>query len=384
MADTLLALEAVREPVLYASGAVALAVLAAAVAVFLLPRRGTLDRTLRVAVGSLLPLVAAIPAASILMFVAVPRPPTKGAAVTAYVISCVLLWSSTLTVAVWRGRRSAMLALCGLTVGLVLLDQWLGGPWTYTGFVTYSPLQAKRFYGLGNEGAAALAGAALVGLGLAFDAFASRRWAATLRRWGPLALGFVTVGTAAAPFLGANVTVAAWGTVGFGVLWVLSSGRRLGWRDFVAGGLLVLALLAALVFADRLLGSGTHLAASWDALASGRVSELAGILGRKAAINVRVFFYTPGSLALVVLVALLAWFRWRPGARGRALWAEEPGLAAAVWATLAAALAAFFTEDSGIVMVALTCVYPGVAVLWLLLAEDAPGPPPAEEGVVAA
>ena len=52
----------------------------------------------------------------------------------------------------------SLLLLFGGTVATLLIDQLLGGFMTVTGYLSYAPIEATRYYGIGNEGASLLFG----------------------------------------------------------------------------------------------------------------------------------------------------------------------------------------------------------------------------------
>ena len=133
-------------------------------------------------------------------------------------LGCLLMWKAPMRVPV------AVLSL--LTSAVIIVDQLLGAPASFTNFFGYSPLLAARFYGMGNEAAAILVGSSIVGIALLFDQWPESRWTALGKLYGIPLLGIVVVSTAAAPFWGANIGVAIWGVVGFGLAWVLMNGRH--------------------------------------------------------------------------------------------------------------------------------------------------------------
>ncbi len=95
-----------------------------------------------------------------------------------------------------------------------------------------------------------------------------------MRRWGIAVLGALFVSVAAAPFLGANVGVAIWGTTGFAVAWLLFSGRAITAKRVAATALLVVVVIAVFSAVD-LLGSGeqTHLGRALAGAERGRPGD---------------------------------------------------------------------------------------------------------------
>jgi regulator of protease activity HflC (stomatin/prohibitin superfamily) len=171
--------------------------------------------------------------------------------------------------------------------------------------------------------------------------------------------------------------VAVWGLAGFGLAWVLMNGKRVTWK------LVVLALLAAIVVVGAfavidLYGGGeqTHLGRALVSASQGGVGELWTIVSRKAETNARVLTRTNWAYILIATLGFLALMRWRPRGDFAETLTDNPAFADAITVSLAAALIAYFTEDSGIVISALVVFYVGVALSWLMLsrlqAKEAP------------
>ena len=320
-------------------------------------------------VQALLLLTLSVPLASWLMFLVTPLPATPGIAVASLLGTTVVVWLVALLL--WW-RLPIRVPVAGLSLSLVavlIAEQALGAPLSFVGFFSYSPLLAARFYGMGNEAAALLFGASVVGAALLFDQWPRSRFSVLGRRWGLPALGGVVVGVAAAPFLGANVGVAVWALAGFACAWMLMNGRRIGVGSVLVVAALVLVVLAVLSAID-LLGGGeqTHLGRALASAGQGGVSQLWAIVARKAETNIRVLTSTNWSWILAATLAFLGWVRFRPVGDFEALAAENPNYTAAIVATLVGGALALLTEDSGIVIPSLIMLYTGTGLAWLVLA----------------
>lgn len=321
---------------------------------------------IRAAGPALVLLAVSVPPASLLMFAIGRTPTTAHSAVLWLVAFTAAVWL--VSVLAWRiaGSR-ALAAVCLGTVAILLVDQWVGAPLSFTSFLGYSPLMGARYYGLGNEAAGMLVAAAVVGLGLALDVLpVGHRWAHGAV---PL-LGVVVIASAAAPMLGANVGVVAWGTMAFALAWALMTGRRITWRILgiavVVGGLLLVGFAAydLLTAGD---GSQTHLGRALGSAQSGGIGALWTIVIRKAETNLRVLTRTNWSYLLIVVLALLGFMRWRPHGGFAVTLRINPHFSASLAACLVAGVVAFFTEDSGIVIPAVMMLYVGAGTLWLML-----------------
>jgi len=329
--------------------------------------RSTVSKLVK-ACGALLLVSLSVPAASWLMFAFDSRPTTTAGALGWFALTGALVWGGSMLLRSFAGVRAPFVFTSLLTAAVLLVDQWLGAPWSFTSYLGYSPLLAARYYGIGNEGAALLVAAVLVGMSFLFDEYRDTRWVRHARVWGLPLAGLVVTATAAAPFWGANVGVAAWGIVAFGVAWVLMNDIRFTWR-VVVGCVVAIALLVAIFsFIDLSAGDGqTHLGRAWESAREGGLDELWTIVVRKAQTNLRVLTRTNWTYLLIVVLALLGFMRWRPwGEFARAL-DENPHFSDAMAACLIGGLAAYLTEDSGIIIPALMMLYVGSGILYLML-----------------
>ena len=313
-------------------------------------------------------LLLSVPISSWIMFLVVRYPGTPVVAVLSLLGVSVVVWAASLVL--WRrfGPRSAVIGLTALTSFIILAEQLVGAPLSFVNFFGYSPLPAARFYGMGNEAASILFGASIASLALVLDGWPDAVWAPAVRRYGVALLGTAVVGVAAAPFLGANVGVAIWGSIGFGLAWMLINDRRVTWKSIavmVAGVGIIIGVFAAI----DLLGGGeqTHLGRALMSADQGGVEQLWAIIVRKAATNMRVFSHTNWSWVLVAVLAFLGFMRLRPTGDFAETLAENPRFADAITVTLAAGTLAFFTEDSGIVIPALIMLFTGAGTVWLML-----------------
>lgn len=351
---------------------VALTIVALLMAAFILVRAR--EWSLRVlgrgvaVVKALLLLVLALPMCGWLMFGFNRWPGTSGQAITAYVVTVAIVWA--IGILLWwkTGARVPVAVLSLATAATIVVDQWLGAPASFTNFYGYSPLLAARFYGMGNEAAAILFGSSIVGLALLVDEWPEHRFTVYVRRFGLPLVGLIAIMTAAAPFWGANVGVAIWGVVGYGLAWVLMNGHHVSWRIVFWLFLGVVVIIAAFAAID-LFGGGpqTHLGRALTSAQSGGLVELWNIIVRKAETNARVLTRTNWAYILLAVLAFLGLMRWRPQGGFADTLIENPNFADAITVSLVAGLVAYFTEDSGIVIPALEVFYVGIGLSWVML-----------------
>lgn len=253
-------------------------------------------------------------------------------------------------------------AFVGLSTSLLVgADQLLGAPFSVSALISYSPLMALRFYGLGNEGAAVLVGSTLIGMTFLLEIV----HADTVRvRVATIAAGVAVVSLAALPFFGANIIVGVWGTVTFAAFLVSSQRRRATWRDLVLAGATSAAVVALTALLDRFTGSGTHVARAIDDVAGGGLPAL--VITR---LTTALAIFTSSPLPAVVLVIMLGFLYacLRPHGRMAAAFAAYPLLRAAFVATLAGGVVGTVVEDSGLVILGLCIMYLAAPLVLVML-----------------
>lgn len=312
--------------------------------------------------------VLAVPAASWLMFL-VYRWPSSPFQVTAQLLGCVaVLWLVAALLQRRFGFRTPVIFLAAVTTLVILIDQLLGAPASFTSFFGYSPIAAARFYGIGNEGAAVLFGAVVIGIMMTLDQWPNSNFSAFLRYFGIPIIGFLVIFISAAPMFGANVGVAAWGVVGFVLLWFLANKRKINFKSIILM-ILIIALTVGLFIALDRFGSGaeTHLSKSIGSAEQGGIVELWDIVVRKAETNLRVLLHTNLVWILLAVIAFLATMRMRPSPDFATTLKSNPNFGDGMTAILIAGLAAYFTEDSGVVLPALMVLYLGCGIVWMML-----------------
>ena len=264
------------------------------------------------------------------------------------------------------GGRWPIIALLLGTVAVLTLDQLLGAQLSRTNLIGYSPLDSARYYGIGNEAAALLLGSALTGIAMLVDELGDSAVASFVRRIGLPVVGAAIVLACAAPFLGANVGVAIWGSAGIVVAWMLMNGRRITWKTALVLVLVVAVVIGAFAAIDFFGGGAqTHLARSLTNAQEGGVSQLVLIVQRKAETNARVLGESSWSIMLVTIVAFLLFLRAVPDRPLTRLLAENPAFRSVLIAGAVAGVLAFLTEDTGIDVPSWIWLPLGVAAVWL-------------------
>lgn len=325
-------------------------------------------KAVRRAIRLLILAVLCVPASSWLMFL-IYRWPSSPIQVTAQLLGVAAgLWVLTLALS-WRfGTRVPLIFLSFITSLVIIVDQLLGAPASFTSFFGYSPIAAARFYGIGNEGAAVLFGAVVIGIVMALDQWPRAKWVPLLKTWGIPVIGFVMMFVSAAPMLGANVGVAAWATVGFVLLWFLVNDKKVTWKSVALMMFIVVVVVGAFIMLDKF-GSGqeTHLARAVNSAEQGGAVQLWDIIVRKVATNFRVLTHTNLVWILLAVIAFLSLMRWRPAGEFATTLKRNPSFGSGMTTILVTGAVAYFTEDSGVVLPALMVLYLGCGIVWLML-----------------
>jgi hypothetical protein len=249
---------------------------------------------------------------------------------------------------------------------VIIVEQVMGGIFSFASIFGYSPILAFRFYGLGNEGSALLFGATVMAFVLWLDRIKKPRRYTT---WVLATGSFLIMLVCAAPWWGANVGVAAWATVGYALLILLANGQRVTWRNVSLMIVAVVLVVAVFVAIDRFspTGNETHLARAVTSAQAGGIAPLVEIVLRKAQTNLRVLMASMWGMVCIAVIAFLVAMRVRPTPELTRTLQTNRYFGDGMTALLVAGVVAFFTEDSGIVLPAIMMLYLVGSLLWLML-----------------
>lgn len=204
------------------------------------------------------------------------------------------------------------------------------------------PDGGARYYGVGNEYAGVLLGAALFAggamlqwwPGLSGRFLASALWCGVLYLLANPVFGADLGGTLAAAAAFAPVALR---------LWVR---RRPRWSAAAAGAVAAVAGFLLLLGLDLSLGEeASHVAALARTVGAGDWQALWDTIGRKVATSARLIRWTDWSYVVLAYLATVAWLTTCPPSRLRSLLAPYPRLAGALAGVPAAALAALLVND---------------------------------------
>ncbi len=256
------------------------------------------------------------------------------------------------------GPRPLLIGVCVVTTLTLLLDTLLGGPLLARSPFSYSVVEAARYYGIGNEAAGALLGAALL--------------IPVQSVWGAALSGMVVAALLGLPRWGADFGGLIAALAGFltralrGVRRAAETAaapavahRRQIWA-FIG---VAAALVAAFVYweASRGAGARTHIGQAAAAARERGFAPLAEIAARKIAMGARLLGTSPWAVLLLTEVAV--WLYLRRRGRVAAVLLTDSDAAAALRAAGVAGLAALLINDSGVVAAAACLLYPSALLL---------------------
>jgi hypothetical protein len=356
----------VEAPLMFALGMVGLAVFAVTIA---LRRAGRPDLTRRYALFWIWGL--SLPAAALLA--PILAPPT----VLEYGLR-VVGWMCALAAIEWVAARllrlSPLVVCAAITTLLILIGtippQDLLKDATLSGY----SVSGIRYYGIGNE---------FLGIMLGMVLMASFAWLddagepadgpASLARRAVLAAIWILVGLICGlPWLGANAGSLIATCAGFGIGWLLLTGRHpklMHWLAAVATGLGLAFAFSALDAALSAHGAASHAGAAIQASAGGRgIAYLGEIAARKISMNLSLFVapWTLFAGGLLVAVIAASWAVLKAGVLE--FLNRRPWTTRGLTAVAAAGVASVLFKDSGIVSLAFLAGAAFVSLVYCIIA----------------
>jgi len=270
-----------------------------------------------------------------------------------------------LAVRVFGSAMWSVVVLSGATAVVIAADALTGGRLASTSLLGHSAVLGARYYGIGNELMGVLVGsAAVAGAGLSRMTWPSIAAAATAL----IMLGHPRIGANFGGMVSAAVTSAVIAAMAARRL-PLSTGSARFRHARVAGlagaCLVALGASAALILWDARSPEASHIGRAWRALTQqpGGPRQLAAIVVRKLAMNIRLLKYTAWTQVLIAFLAILG--AMVAGAHGvfQRFKRDHLSLYDALMGGLAGALAAMAVNDSGVVACATLAMMPTLAIL---------------------
>lgn len=284
-----------------------------------------------------------------------------GATLAALALLLLLAWGGP-----WRrDPRGPAAVMAALTVVVIGADVILGGRLGLISFLGVQPVEAGRFYGMGNVAFGAISAAALVLAGTLAS------WLTGRGRQGlyaVLLVGLVVTAVDGAPAWGADFGGVPALLVATGVLALPVAGVRMSALRLLLIGSLAVVVAAGVMVLDwlRPAAERSHLGDFVQAVLDGTALR---IVTRKLEQSVGILLDYPVSWIAALVLALVVWAVARPGSAPgrplRPLW-RLPHLRSTAWALIACWVLGWVLNDSGIAVVALgltVALGAGVSVL---------------------
>lgn len=257
----------------------------------------------------------------------------------------------------------SVVLLSGATAVVIALDAFTGGRLASTSLLGHSAVLGARYYGIGNELMGVLVGsAAVAGAGLSRSPWVSATAAAAAM----VILGHPSIGANFGGMISAAVTSVA--IVTMAIRRSPLSARPTRSRAVALAGVCLAAMGAtvALILLDASSPKSSHIGRAWRTLMqhAGGSGQLAAIVLRKLAMNIRLLRYTAWTQVLIAFLAILG--AMAAGARGGVFQRFRRGyfgLYAALMGGLAGAATAMVVNDSGVVACATLAMMPTLAML---------------------
>ncbi|MGQ0804871.1 MAG: hypothetical protein ACT4PI_13535 [Actinomycetota bacterium] len=263
----------------------------------------------------------------------------------AFLVSVALALAAAYEVAGRHDPLDSVLAALAVTVGLLVVDVWVGAPLQINSAFGYSPTVAGRFAGFGNLAYAALAVCALLLAALLAHRIGERRgaWAGV----GVLAFVLVVDGM---PFWGSDVGGVLSMAPAFAITGILLLGRQVRLRvvALVAVGTALTLGGFALIDLARPVDRRTHLGRLVVLFGDEGSAGVATVVGRKLDSSIGTLTTSVWGVIVPVALAFLAYLALRSPVSLRDLTARVPELRAAIIGVLVLAGLGFTLNDSGI------------------------------------
>jgi hypothetical protein len=285
---------------------------------------------------------AAIVAALPLLLLVLPQVSPSSVAGAAMLLT-VLVLALVLVVALRHqtARPIVFSSLAALST-IIPLDLLTGSHILREAWMSYSVMEGARYYGIGNEYAAAVFAASLVTAGAALSGSRLRRWPTALILLMGLA---VLIGL---PHAGADAGGLLSAAVGFMTAALVWWSGRLRAREVLLALVAVAAVLAVVLVSD-LLRAGSEQSHIGRAITGG---DVLNIISRKVALNGYLLLHSPWSLALLAgLGGIVLLLRSHDSGLYRMLQTDQ-ALRGAATGLVAGTVALLLFNDSGVVAAA--------------------------------
>ncbi len=260
-------------------------------------------------------------------------------------------------------------ALLSLFTSLaIVVDLLTGGSLMVSSPFGYDLMVGARYYGIGNEYSGILLGSTLLGAACLTDLIEDSNHQIFIKLL--LAIYLVVVSVVIyAPNLGAEAGSFIAAIVAFTYYWIVANGGKMTVKrvGLLAAGTLLFLFAGALL--DHLIygTAQSHIGKAMGQLMNGQWQIIWDIITRKIQMNLRIIRYTVWTLVLMAIIAVLAFFIFRPRGVFKKVAVRYPNIFLGIKAIIVASLAGFAFNDSGIVEAATASIYVIFPFLYLVL-----------------
>jgi hypothetical protein len=266
-----------------------------------------------------------------------------------------------------RSTMNRILAISLLTLGSLILDQWLGMSLIKESPLGYDVIAGARFYGMGNEYMGILVGASCTAIAAIFQKFSGRKKLVMISM---IIMGSLSLYTIASPRLGANVggTIAVF--TALSSLALIIQNKKIRFHSIASITVVLVILLAGMFLIDsfRVVDSQSHIGQTANAVRENGPGELLGIFNRKISMNIRLIRTTIWTRVFITSLGVMVLLLYRPVGIFNDVYQRHKVFIKGLISGTIGAVAALIFNDSGIVSAATAMVF--VAPPFVLLIVD--------------
>lgn len=309
-----------------------------------------------------------IPLATYLMFIQLPTYTAPEIILDYFLFTMIEIVLVCIIIALVFKWSYALLFLLALTTLILTTDQLIGAPMTVTGYLSYAPIEATRYYGMGNEGASFTFGSWIMFSALLLNFQISEKFNRHFKRWiFPLGTTIVCI-VIAAPWWGANFGVIIWGSVGASVAWALFNDRNFSLKRILLVFLLATLLAFVALILDNVINLESHLSKYAGWIAQGDILMIIpDVFSHVMSLSLDTLVFSwPLTVAFFTVFVLMVFLLVKKSGAYAVFWKRNHYFKGGYEALLVTACAMLITEDSGIFMPALLLLYALAGLLWLV------------------
>lgn len=236
------------------------------------------------------------------------------------------------------------------TIALIAIDAIFGTTLMKSSIMSYDAIIGARYYGMGNEYQGIAIGSAIFGLAVLLDYKKIPKWFVALAC-------FVILITSASPVMGANVGAAISESVAYLLLILLIFDVKLDFKKVILLGCAAVLVVVAFAAIDIISGSQSHLSGFVNQIIVNGPSAIIQTFSRKIQMNLKLAQTSVWVNILLVGVAILGIFIFRPSKHFKKLSDKYPFIFKGFIACMIGCLVTLLVNDSGIVAAATASIY---------------------------